>query len=280
MKKLIFYILLLLISVSCTEKININLGTSYTRMVIDGAISTDTGKYAVNLTHTADYFFNAPIPRVTSATVSLSDGTQTFQLTETEPGKSGIYSTDSTFYGIVGKTYTLNVTLAQAVGAQSNYSAISILPSVTHLDSTVAVLHSDWGPKGIWEVKVYAQEPGNEVNFYMFNLYKNGHLWSDTISKKVVSDDSFFNGSYINGLGTFYINNEHEWETLHKGDVIILQMSGITKEYYNYITEVKSAGFNIPFFMGPPANVVGNIDKGGVGFFAAYSSSFATTVVK
>jgi hypothetical protein len=114
----------------------------------------------------------------------------------------------------------------------------------------------------------------------MFNLYKNGKLLTDTITKKVVSEDKFFNGSYMNGVPVMYINNDHPWETIYPGDTIMLQMSGITKEYFEFINEVKQSGFNIPFFSGPPANVNGNVNNGGVGFFAAYSNSFAKAVVK
>jgi hypothetical protein len=60
----------------------------------------------------------------------------------------------------------------------------------------------------------------------------------------------------------------------------MLQMSGITQEYFNFIDQVRQAGFNIPFFSGPPANVEGNVNPGGVGFFATFSNSFATAVVK
>ena len=60
----------------------------------------------------------------------------------------------------------------------------------------------------------------------------------------------------------------------------MLQMSGITKEYYNFVQEVQIAGFNIPLFTGPPANVVGNIDNGAIGFFAAYSVTRAKCVIK
>jgi FAD/FMN-containing dehydrogenase len=60
----------------------------------------------------------------------------------------------------------------------------------------------------------------------------------------------------------------------------MIELSAITKEYYDFINQVKQAGFSIPFFSGPPANVVGNISSNGVGFFAAYSSSFAKTIVK
>ena len=56
-------------------------------------------------------------------------------------------------------------------------------------------------------------------------------------------------------------------------------MSGITEEYYNFLYQVQIAGYNIPFFMGPPANVQGNIDHGAIGFFSAYSNSWASTIV-
>ena len=143
-----------------------------------------------------------------------------------------------------------------------------------------AFFNADWGPKGVWTIKLWAQEPGNEVNYYLFNLYRNGTLMTDTITKKVVSDDKFYNGSYMNGVDVIYINNQHAWETLYPGDIITLQMSGITKEYFDFINQVQQAGFNLPFFSGPPANVQGNVTNGGIGFFAAYSNSFATAIVR
>jgi hypothetical protein len=280
MKKALLYFVLAIISASCVERIDVKLDPTYVRLVVDGSITTDTSKYIVNLTQTADYFYNAPIPRVTNAIVTLYDGDSSYTLKETEPGHSGIYESESNIIGTVGKTYTLNIRLAGEIGGNSNYSSSCELMSVTPLDSTSVVFHDDWGEDGFFEVKIFAQEPGNETNFYMFNLYRNGRLMSDTISKVVVSDDKYINGSYINGLGAFYLNNSNSWERLYPGDTITLQMSGITKEYYNFVDEVKSAGFNIPFFVGPPANVVGNVNNGGVGFFTAYSNSYATTVVK
>jgi len=93
-------------------------------------------------------------------------------------------------------------------------------------------------------------------------------------------DDKFISGKYIAGLNIFDIDNTHKWETLKPGDTITLQMSGITKGYLNFISQVQQAGFNIPFFTGPPANVQGNVGSGGSGYFAAYSNSYATTIVR
>lgn len=272
--------MLAMLAAACTEKIDVKLDTTYTRLVVDGSIETDTGIYRISLSKSADYFSNVPVPRVVNATVSITDGSEMYLLHETQPGLSGMYETEAGFAGKTGKTYTLRVQLQEEISGNNRVEASCYLPPVTHLDSIRAEFHPEWGPKGIWTIKLWALEPGDEVNYYMFNLYRNGQLMTDTITKKVVSDDKFYNGSYMNGVDVIYINNENTWETFHPGDTVMLQMSGISREYYYFIDQVRQSGFSIPFFSGPPANVQGNISNGGIGFFAAFSNSFAKTVVK
>jgi hypothetical protein len=279
-KKFLYIIPVMLLAVSCTEEIEIELDSTYTRLVVDGSIESDTGIYQVRLTKSADYFSNTPVPRVVNANVYLDDGSSIIPMQETEAGTSGVYETDPDFAGQTGKTYTLHIELPEPISGKSAFEASSVMNSVTTLDSVASEFHPEWGPEGIWMVKIWAQEPGDEENFYMFNLYRNGVLITDSITKKVVSDDKFYNGSYMKGVPAIYLNNAHSWETLRPGDLITVQMSGITKEYYNFVNQVRQAGFSIPFFSGPPANVQGNIDNGGIGFFAAWSNSTKSGVVK
>jgi len=281
MKKISAYILIIFFAATaCTERIDLTLDETYTRLVVDGEISNDTAAYRVYLSKTADYFYNEPTPRVVNASVSVYDGAITYPLFETEPGKSGIYETDSTFAGTIGQTYTLNIELDTEVDKRKNYSSSCRMKNVPHLDSIRVDFQTDWSEEGIWEIKVFAQEPGDEENYYMFHYYRNDKLMTDSIWKISYTDDSFINGSYINGVTVIYINNENYWETLHPGDKVTLQMSGITKEYYDFLYQVQIAGYNIPIFMGPPANVVGNISDGAIGFFSAYSNSWSSTIVK
>lgn len=279
-RRISYLIILGITAASCTERIDLTLDETYTRLVVDGGISNDTGTCQVALTKTADYFYNEPAPRVVNATVTLSDGITNFTLHETDPGRSGLYQTDSNFYGTTGQEYTLDISLDQPIDNQSGYTSSCRLMSVPRLDSIQVTFQSQWGPDGIWEIKVFAQEPGDEVNYYMFHYYRNDTLMTDSIWKISISDDKYINGSYISGLTAVYINNENPWETLHPGDRVTLKMSGITKEYYDFIYQVQLSGFNIPFFTGPPANVQGNISNGGIGFFTAYSNSWGSTLVK
>ncbi len=281
MNRLLFYILLLpILFTACTERIDISLDETYTRLVVDGGISNDTGAYGIYLTKTADYFFNEPAPRVVNAVAWLTDGSNEYLLSETDPGFSGLYQTDSSFAGQIGKTYTLNIELPEKIDDRTQYSSSCKMISVARLDSIAVTFQPDWGKKGFWEIKLWAQDPGDEVNYYMFHYYRNDTLMTDSIWKVSITDDRYFNGNYIYGATAVYINNDHYWETLRPGDKVKLQMSGITKEYYNFISQVREAGYSIPFFSGPPANVIGNISDGAVGFFSAYSDSWATTRVK
>lgn len=276
-KKLIYFSVFISL-ISCTEKVNLKLDETYTRLVVDGFITDKITPGRVILTKSSDYFYNAPPPKVVNAQVTVSDGTGTWTLAETVPGASGIYQTPEDFSGVDGKTYTLNVNLQEPISGRSTFQSSCKLMKVSKLDSIKAVFEPTWGRKGFWQVRIYAKDPP-ETNYYMLNLYRNGKLWSDSISKVTVSDDQFFNGNYIDGANGFLISEENS-QRLVKGDTIRVELSAITKEYFNFIQQVQQAGFNIPFFTGPPANVQGNINNGGIGFFAAYSSSFASTVVK
>jgi len=279
-KNIILSLFIVCFLLSCTEKVDVQLDSTYSRLVVDGSISPEAGTYSVALTSTASYFYNEPAPRVVNADVTLTDGINVYPLRETIPGVTGIYETDSTFSAHIGSIYTLNIDLPDAIGGYKDYQATDQLRDVAKLDSIRPVFHTEWGKEGVWTIQVWAQDPGNEVNYYMFNLYRNGKLLTDTLNKKVITDDALFNGSYIDGIDAMYLNNAHKWETIFPGDTIMIQMSGISKEYFNFIDQVRQAGFNIPFFSGPPANVEGNVNNGAVGFFAAYSNSYAKAVVK
>jgi len=271
----VVFLLLLLVS-ACTERIELNLDEGYTRLVVDGAFTTDTTAHRVVIKTTSSYFYNQPEPMVKGAKVSISDGIQTFSLKEIQPG---VYCTASSAYGVSGHTYTLNIQLASPIGGQSEYSARSTILPISPLDSVNLKFHRDWGRKGIWEVKCYVQEPPS-IDFYRFLVYKNSELLTDTLNEWFVTDDKFFNGNYTNGATVAYLQQGSTAESLAVGDTITVEVNSISKEYANFLWEAQAElrGSN-PLFSGPPANFKGNISNGAIGFFAAYSCTRSFTLV-
>ena len=257
--KLIFIVLILsLLVASCTEKIDVQLDSGYTRLVADGSITTDTMVHTVTLSSSSSYFYDQPAPPVKGAQLSITDGSQTFNLTG---DSNGVYRTDPSVYGIPGHTYTLNIKLASPIGGHSEYSATSTLHPVHSLDSISLFFHPDWMKKGIWEVKCYVLEPPT-TDFYRFMVYKNDKLISDSLNEWFATDDKFINGNYTNGVSVAYLRQGSSQENLVKGDKVTIEVDNIDEGYYNFIMEAQAElrGSN-PLFSGPPANVKGNISN-------------------
>jgi hypothetical protein len=265
----------LLIYSSCTERIDIDLGTTYTRFVVDGVITTDTMKHYVKLSKSIDYYSETNVPAVSNATVTINDGFETIQLDENDT-VPGLYETPEDYFGVPGRTYNLNIELQEAINGQTSYSATSKLNPVAHIDSIEVVYKEEWEA---WELQLYATDP-TTVNFYMFDVYKNDTLLTDTINEVGISDDKYFNGNFTYGAPVYYFVKGNPDEVVHPGDTIILRMAGITEEYYNFVVDVMNETFEFrnPLFSGPPANISTNISNGGMGFFTAYAVSYAKMV--
>jgi len=270
------FLFVMLALASCTEKIDIALDNSYIRLVVEGCVTTDTMRHTVRLTTTSSYYYNQPAPVVEHARVLLNDGFGSVEMKETSPG---IYRTDASYFGIPGRTYTLNIELAEDIGGHLEYSATSMLHGAAEMDSIGLLLHPDWGREGIWEVKCYVLEPPT-VDFYRFLIYRNSRMLTDSLPEWFTIDDLLFNGNYTNGATVAYLNQDNPGESLVAGDTITLEVNNIGKEYANFILEAQSEvrGSN-PLFSGPPANVKGNISNGAVGFFAAYGLSRRFAIV-
>lgn len=278
MKKSVYIILFLTtIIYSCTEDFDVDLDSTYSRVVIQGSINDELKNHVVYVSKSADYFDNTATPKVTGATVTLSDGVTIFPLTEIE---DGVYQTDS-IAGEAGKTYTLNVDID---GTQ--YTASCYLNYCAPMDS---IKFGYYDMSDYYDIEdttlnilLYAQEPSTPNNFYLWDVYKNGVLESDTLHEKVVSDDEFVNGNYISETAVQYVEGGYN-------DTIMLEMWSITEEFNDYYYQVMDVTvWNMGPLGGPPANPVGNIyevvdnkndNDNPVGFFLAYSVQRITEIV-
>ena len=262
---------------SCSEKVDFPLDTTYVRLVVDGAITTDTTIHRVKLSTSGDALNKQPGKVISNAIVTISDGGNVFNLHENN-SKPGTYETDPSVYGVPGKTYTLHITNVDVNddGVMEEYTASSFLPKEDPIDSNSVQYeklgHDDKG----WLVNMYAQEIGGGRNFYLMKAYKNGVLLTDsTYEYRNISDNTGFNGQYYNGFSVYWLSEHKTDERLQSGDTVTIEMDGITGDYEKFILGFIDEYYpKIPIFSGPSANVPTNIEPKdrAVGFFAAYSA--------
>lgn len=253
----------------CTEPIELDLNSTARRLVVEGFINTDTTQQHIRLTLSGDYFDNQRMPPVTGATVKLSTDEEELILKEMT-GYPGYYFTPPSFYGKPGKTYHLSINSVDVNndGESETYTAQSYMPPLLHGDS----IQIDYEKTlEMWKVLLFAKDPKETENFYMFRLLINNSLWTNTLSSTELANDDMFDGNNINGVWIFAIDTQKD-ENIYKKDTLTMELCHIDKTFYTYMeaideeTEPKN-----PMFSGAPANVPGNISNNALGIFAAYS---------
>jgi len=263
---------------NCSERIDVEVDSSYTRLVVEGYVTNDTAAHWVRLTTTSEYFHNQAAPAVSGALITIDDGEQIHALSESDT-TPGVYYTSPDFYGIPGRNYMLNIRNVDVDkdGVSEEYSSNSTMKQVNPVDSIKLRQFSAFGDMG-YEVQVYAWDSPLK-DWYAFKVLRNGKLLTDTLSELWVQNDDFFNGNYTHGITSQFLSLEKPDEILEIGDTVTFEINGITEEYYNYVVEAQSQIYpQTPLFSGPPANIRTNIDNGAIGFFEAYALHRSSTV--
>jgi len=308
-----FYLLIFfsIFLVGCTKEVNIEIQGFEQQLVVEGTIET-AGFPIVLLSRSQDVYAPTNIGSylssfVSDATVSVTNGTQTVQLSlfsindlpdaskktvaellKLEYNEVGflpilVYSTtDPSILGEVGKSYTLNI-----VHQGKNYSGItSILPPVA-LDNLT------WKPENsnpnYGLSYALLSDPPNEYNAYKWqakriNIQANGEEL-DTLFRK--GQNGYFDDRFFDGL-TFEFdapnrqeikNPNHlvEYKRYYKlGDSVVVKMSRIDEAAFNFFdkkdAQVGSAGN--PF--ATPVNVPSNISGGALGIWVGVSPWYDT----
>jgi len=257
---------------SCTETIDIELDETYTRLVIDGQISTDTMAHEIRLSKSASYFSNTEPPAVSGAEIILDDDQQQFVLTEIPIG-SGQYFTPENYFGKPGNTYTLNINLTEEIGESMNYQAQNIMATTDFILDSIMLEYRE--PFGFWMVTLYAYDPPT-TDFYRLDAFRNGVILTDTAYRTSISDDRLFNGNNTNGSAVMFLYEDE----VQLGDTISLRMAAISKAYYEFLFELRNeSGFSNPLFGGPPANINSNLQEDGLGFFGTMKTARTELII-
>jgi hypothetical protein len=276
--KAILFILLTIFIVACQESLEYNYPQTYTSyLMVEGKITTDTTKHFVILSRSISLSDTALV-WVSDADVKISGNSKIVNLVEETPGH---YYTDSDYYGIIGNSYTLNITLATG----DEYEATTQIRDVPEIDS-VKILWENWSGYGDYSHFIYYHgwELEEEENAYLWNLYLDDTLYNDTIWNTSFVDDELVNGSYI-GIGNkrYFdsLNNRYDIigsnfaiydldpdEIDRERYEVLVEMESIPIEYYDFWVQFMSQTVWVGSpFDAPKANPVNNISNNALGYF-------------
>ena len=260
MKKfaLIVPALALLLASGCTKRIELDLNNEeFQRVVVDGWFTNQTKAHEVKLTLTSDYFKNEAPEAATGAQVSITDGVNTFPLTEAEPG---IYRTAPTVAGEIGKTYTLEINYNG-----ETYTGSHLLDTVPAIDSIYADIYVDeftFEEDTMYRsLFLFTQELPGLGDHYMWRVYQNGEPKADTLRNVQFVQDDLVDGNYIWDWNFYDLEAE-------AGDQVYVEQLSISEEIFDgFLAVMLETDWRGGIFDSPPANVPTNMTGGALGFF-------------
>jgi len=265
MKNIFVLALVSVVFFSCDEPIQLDVDQGESHVVIEGQVTNTAGFQYVKVSRSTDFYATGKTPRITDATVRVKDDAgNEFKFVHNPGGladSAGYYLPEPTFVGEIGRTYNLHVTVDGVV-----YEAQDDLSRVTPIDSLTFRVNEeekedpeDYGK--FYEVLIYAKEPQDTKDFYLFKFYRNDSLKYDFDTDIYFADDEVL-GESIDGVSSpiFFA----------PGDRARCEIFSISREAFVFYSDLQGLLNNDGgLFSQPPSNSRTNISNGAFGFFQA-----------
>ncbi len=174
----IIVVLVIFFITSCTERIEIELDSTYTRFVVEGYVSNETKAHWVKLSKSVDYYYPTTAPTISGASVKfiVDNGDTTIILIESNHSDSaGYYKTSPNYTGKVGSLYELEIELPEEINGEKFYTSSCEMKPVPPIDS-LAIIDSVYWDIRYFEIQLFAQEPVETTDFYIFTVHQNDTL--------------------------------------------------------------------------------------------------------
>jgi hypothetical protein len=264
--KAIFIVLFCgLLLTSCDEPYILDANQEGPRVIIEGQVTNVKARQYVKVSRSSGFYDTGASPRITNALVTVSDDAgNTYNFVHNprdHSDSSGYYLPAEVFIGEVGRTYSLNVSFDGEV-----YEAQDELYSVTSIDSLAYRIDDDEreDPEEdgkFYEVLIYAKEPQQTTDFYLFKFYRNDSLIMQEEDELYFADDEML-GETIDGIGSpIYFA---------PGDKAKIEIFSISRTAFVFYSDLQSLLRNDGgLFSQPPANSRNNLSNGALGFFQA-----------
>jgi len=263
MKNLLSLIVVAVVFWSCDEPVHLDVNQAEPQLIIEGQVTNVTGHQYVKITRSAGFYDSGKTPRVIDATVLVRDDVGNEFSFIHNPGNqadsAGYYLPQTPFVGEIGRTYKLEATVDGQL-----YEATDRLFYVTPIDSLAYRLDEEeqedpevYGK--FYEVMIYAKEPQDTKDYYLFKFFRNDSLKTDFDTDIYFTDDETL-GENIDGVSSpIYFA---------PGDRARCEIYSISRDAFVFYSDLQSLLNNDGgLFSQPPSNSRSNISNGALGFF-------------
>ncbi|MGA0560709.1 DUF4249 domain-containing protein [Larkinella sp. VNQ87] len=174
MKRFLLSLTLWIGLASCIDQVSLPIRNEKPQLVVDGLITNEKPPYTVRLSYSGSFTFDQENPqdqKITDATVTLRDDAGRSTSLAHDAMNAGFYrTTDSTFVGQPGRSYTLTIRLADG---KTYVSAPEQMPTVPTIDSVYARFTPTESVALPYQYYFYADvnDPANQANYYRWTAY-------------------------------------------------------------------------------------------------------------
>lgn len=253
MKKQFYLLSIVFLSLfsACTQKVDLELGETQKRVVIEGVISTEIDSSYVRLSFTQDYFNPVAPVFINDGTVEISSsqGTLFFNYVG-----EGMYKGPAGYKGDTSIDYSLKV-----IVEGKEYTATSTLYPMFEVNP---VLQFDYRPaSGFidegYAVTYYSIDSREDEVYTRFNFGQNDTIFDQSI---------LFTNADLKKNET--VPFELPFYRAQSGDSVMLIFRSIDVPVATYFNALSNLSSGAPGpFQTPPANPPTNISGGAVGYF-------------
>jgi hypothetical protein len=272
MKKLLTYIILMLLLTSCEEQTDWDLQPGNNDfIVVDGIITNELKVQKITIMKPVTKINDQPQP-ITGATVLVSSNQLTYNFHE-DPDQPGIYLSDKAFIGIKNRTYSLLITTNNKV-----YSSKAVLAPPAEFVFLEYAINPD---EGDYRITLVAN-PFKPEKPAMYEILLD---WSAVEGYENLNPDSCKAKLFYYTLPTLDINEVFaplaENITFPSGTVITERRYSLTDEHAAFIRALLlETTWQGGLFNTASANVTTNLSVGAAGFFGACGVVEKTETVK
>ncbi len=248
-KTLVFALIITRLA-SCEDIVDVDVQEGAIRLVVEASLDWEKGtegsQQTIRLSESTPFYETKANTKVQGAAVVVSN-TSTGEEYFFEDQGNGEYLSTS-FKPILGQSYTLRIESKGEI-----YTATETMTPVTDI-THIYQEREDGFDEDELEIHIEFTDPEEEGNNYLFKFQREG----DLLPALEVGEDRFLNGNEIDWWYEIESDENGNIEPFKPGDLLHIEMYGISRAYYDYINIVASQLGGTGLFESIPITVKGN----------------------